>query len=80
MSIFVDADACPVKDEVYRVARRYAAKVYVVANASVYVPREDLIELVVVPGGFDVPTIGSPRASGRRTWRSRPTSRWPRGA
>jgi uncharacterized protein len=53
MSIYVDADACPVKDEVYRVARRYAAKVYVVANASIYVPREDLIELVVVPGGFD---------------------------
>ena len=53
MSIYVDADACPVKDEVYRVARRYAARVYVVANASLYVPREDLIELVVVPGGFD---------------------------
>ena len=53
MSIFVDADACPVKDEVYKVARRYAAKVYVVANASLYVPREDLFELIVVPGGFD---------------------------
>ncbi|GAC1464322.1 MAG: YaiI/YqxD family protein [Isosphaeraceae bacterium] len=54
MSIYVDADACPVKDEIYRVARRYAIQVHVVANAVLRVPREDLIELVVVPGGFDV--------------------------
>ena len=33
MPIYVDADACPVKEEVYRVARRYAIKVYVVANS-----------------------------------------------
>jgi uncharacterized protein YaiI (UPF0178 family) len=38
---------------VYQVARRYAIKVYVVANAPVRVPAEDLIELVVVRGGFD---------------------------
>ena len=54
MPIYVDADACPVKEEVYRVARRYAVKVYVVANAPMRVPAEDLIELVVVRGGFDV--------------------------
>ncbi len=54
MSIYVDADACPVKEEIYRVARRYGVKVHVVANAPIRVPREDLIELVVVPGGFDV--------------------------
>ena len=53
MPIYVDADACPVKDEVYRVARRYAIKVFVVANSSLFVPREELVELVVVPGGFD---------------------------
>lgn len=53
MPIFIDADACPVKDEVYRVARRYGLRVYVVANAPLRVPREELIELVVVPGGFD---------------------------
>ena len=34
MPIYIDADGCPVKDEVYKVARRYALKVYVVANAS----------------------------------------------
>jgi uncharacterized protein YaiI (UPF0178 family) len=54
MAIYVDADACPVKEEVYRVARRYATKVYIVANAPMRVPAEDLIELVVVRGGFDV--------------------------
>ena len=54
MAIYIDADACPVKDEVYRVARRYAIEVYVVANAPIRVPREDRIELVVVKGGFDV--------------------------
>ncbi len=51
--IYVDGDACPVKEEVYRVARRLGVKVCVVANSSMRVPREDLIELVVVPGGFD---------------------------
>ena len=53
MPIYVDADACPVKDEVFRVARRYGIKVYVVANAPLRVPGDVLIELVVVRGGFD---------------------------
>ena len=53
MAIYVDADACPVKDEVYRVARRYEERVFVVANAPLRVPVEVLIELVVVRGGFD---------------------------
>jgi len=52
--IFVDADACPVKPEVYRVAERYGLKVYVVANAFMNVPRSDLIERVVVSEGPDV--------------------------
>ena len=54
MPIYVDGDACPVKEEVYRVARRYAMKVYVVANTSIRVPSEELIEAVLVRGGFDV--------------------------
>ncbi len=53
MPIFIDADACPVKEEVYRVARRYEIKVFVVANTPIRVPAEALIELVVVRGGFD---------------------------
>ncbi len=52
--IFVDADACPVKPEAYRVAERYALHVYVVANSFMAVPRHDLIERVVVGGGPDV--------------------------
>jgi len=52
--VFVDADACPVKPEVYRVAERYALHVYVVANAFMNVPRGGLVELVVVAAGPDV--------------------------
>jgi uncharacterized protein YaiI (UPF0178 family) len=52
--IFVDADACPVKNEVYRVAERYGLHVYVVANAFMNVPRGGLIELVVVAAGPDI--------------------------
>jgi uncharacterized protein YaiI (UPF0178 family) len=47
-TVFVDADACPVKDEVYRVARRYDARVVLVANQWMRVPRESWIELAVV--------------------------------
>jgi uncharacterized protein YaiI (UPF0178 family) len=52
--IFVDADACPVKDETYRVAERYGLHVFVVANAFMNVPRCDWIERVIVPEGPDV--------------------------
>jgi uncharacterized protein YaiI (UPF0178 family) len=52
--IFVDADACPVKPEVYRVAERYALKVFIVANSFMQVPRSDLIERVIVAEGPDV--------------------------
>ncbi len=52
--IFVDADACPVKEEVYRVARRYGLKVYVISNGGVRVPAGPLIEMVVVEAGPDV--------------------------
>ena len=52
--IFVDADACPVKAEVYRVAERYRLKVFVVANSFMNVPRSDLIERVIVSEGPDV--------------------------
>ena len=48
LTIFVDADACPVKDEVYRVARRYALRVIVVSNTVLWVPRDPLIELIVL--------------------------------
>ena len=53
IAIYVEADACPVKAEVYRVAERHRLKVYVVANSFIAVPREPFIERVVVGGGFD---------------------------
>lgn len=49
--ILVDADACPVKEEVFRVARRLAVPVVVVANARLRVPPDPGIELVVVSSG-----------------------------
>ena len=52
--IFVDADACPVKNEIYRVAERYGLKVFIVANSFMNVPRSDMIERVIVPEGPDV--------------------------
>ena len=54
LRIFIDADACPVKDEVYRVAARYGLSVCVVANSPIQVPRAPGIERVVVPAGPDV--------------------------
>lgn len=53
MKIFIDADACPVKDEVYRVAERYKLEVLVVANQWMNVPMSSLIEMKVVSGNFD---------------------------
>jgi uncharacterized protein len=52
-TIFVDADGCPVKQEVYRVAKRYGLKVRLVANSWMRTPDEDSIEMVVVDGQFD---------------------------
>jgi hypothetical protein len=52
--IFVDADACPVKPEIYKVAERYGLKVFVVANSFMNVPRSDMIERVIVSEGPDV--------------------------
>lgn len=52
--IFVDSDACPVKEEVYRVAGRYGLHVFVVSNRMMAVPASALIERVVVDAGPDV--------------------------
>src|SRR5437879_6600918 len=48
--IFIDADACPVKDEVYRVAKRYGMRVAVVANNPMRIPEDPSVELVVRVG------------------------------
>jgi hypothetical protein len=51
--ILVDADACPVKDEIYRVAWRTEVPVTIVSNAYLRVPEHPLVDRVVVSDGFD---------------------------
>ena len=53
IAIYIDADACPVKQEVYRVAERHGLKVFVVSNSPIAIPRDPLIERVVVAAGMD---------------------------
>ena len=53
VKIYVDADACPVKDEVYRVAQRYGLRVVMVSNAWLRTPNEEWLELVVVGAELD---------------------------
>ena len=50
----MDADACPVKEEVYRVAARYALPVWVISNSWIRTPRDPLVTSVVVDEGPDV--------------------------
>ncbi len=52
-TIYVDADACPVKQEIYKVAERHGWTVQVVANDIIALPVHPLIKRVVVDGGFD---------------------------
>ncbi len=52
--VFIDADACPVKDETYKVAARYQVRTFVVANSGMQVPRDPRIERVIVAAGLDV--------------------------
>jgi uncharacterized protein YaiI (UPF0178 family) len=53
VSIFVDADACPVKDEIERVATRHGAKVYLVSDGGIRPSRNPLVEIVIVDPGAD---------------------------
>ena len=58
ITLLIDADACPVKQEIYRVAERHllkgvAIKVFVVSNSPIAVPRDEMIERVVVAAGMD---------------------------
>ncbi len=53
LDIYVDADACPVKDETYKVALRYELTVYLVSNSWMRSPERGQVELVVVGDGLD---------------------------
>ena len=59
-TIWVDADACPVKAEIYKVAERHGWTVQVVANDIIALPRHPLIHRVVVGAGFDAADEPSP--------------------
>src|SRR6185312_984467 len=52
--LYVDADACPVKDEVYKVAGRYGLQAFVVCNSWIRTPQDPKVSLVVVDAGPDV--------------------------
>jgi uncharacterized protein YaiI (UPF0178 family) len=51
--IWVDADACPVKEEVYKVAFRHGVPVTIVSNSPIRIPAHELLDRVVVSDGFD---------------------------
>ena len=53
ISILVDSDACPVREEVYKVAERHQARVFIVANSYIRIPDDPLVERVVVNDKFD---------------------------
>ena len=52
--IYVDADACPVKDEVERVATRHSLKMFIVSNGGLRPSQNPLIETIIVPDGPDI--------------------------
>ncbi|MEX0741835.1 MAG: DUF188 domain-containing protein, partial [Phycisphaeraceae bacterium] len=54
MAIYVDGDACPVKDEVVRVAERHGLTVHLVSNSGMRPSRSPLVRQVVVADGLDV--------------------------
>lgn len=53
IAIYVDADACPVKDEIYKVAFRHQAPVTIVANSRMRIPDHPLVTRAIVSDGFD---------------------------
>lgn len=53
MTLYIDADACPVKDEAIRVAERHATKIIFVCDGGIRRPRSEWAELVIVPEGAD---------------------------
>lgn len=54
MTVYIDADACPVKDETYKVAERYKLVTFVVSNSFIQIPKSPLIQRMIVDAGPDV--------------------------
>jgi uncharacterized protein YaiI (UPF0178 family) len=53
LDLYIDADACPVKQEICKVAKRYRLKVTFVSNSWMRIPEQDAVQLVVVGDQFD---------------------------
>ncbi|MDI7775162.1 YaiI/YqxD family protein [Asticcacaulis sp. EMRT-3] len=54
ITLYIDADACPVKDETYRVAARYGLVTFVVSNSFIQIPKSDAIRRMIVEAGPDI--------------------------
>jgi hypothetical protein len=54
IKIYIDADACPVKDETYKIAVRYGLPTFVVSNSFMQIPTSPLIVRIIVDAGADV--------------------------
>jgi uncharacterized protein YaiI (UPF0178 family) len=67
LRVLVDADACPVKDEIYKVAWRHGVPVAIVSNQRIRVPDHPLIERVVVSDAFDAADDWIAEAAGPAT-------------
>lgn len=67
IQILVDADACPVKDEIYRVADRHQVAVVIVSNSPFRVPDHPLVSRVVVSDAFDAADDYIAERTGART-------------
>ncbi|MDO7844122.1 YaiI/YqxD family protein [Sphingomonas immobilis] len=67
LHILVDADACPVKDEIYRVAMRREVRVTIVSNSPIRIPQHPLIARTVVGDAFDAADDWIAERAGPRT-------------
>ena len=54
ITVYIDADACPVKDETYKVAARYGLHTFVVSNSFIQIPKSPLIARMIVDAGPDI--------------------------
>ncbi len=54
ITIYIDADACPVKDETYKVAERYRLHTFVVSNSFIQIPKSPLVSRMIVDAGPDI--------------------------
>lgn len=54
ITVYIDGDACPVKDETYKVAARYGLMTIVVSNSFIQIPKSDLIKRMIVDAGPDI--------------------------